>query len=158
MAEPLKFLTEDEIKSVQDRFLLCRAELGDDRSAYKESHVSRTTVHKWKELDTYGFKARYKDACEEYAELLERFLHDHIMQLKPGQNILALIFRLKAEKPEKYRELPNKASEGAFELVRALTEVKGPPKEEVKPDKKGDEGTNLSPEEQIERILKGEDE
>src|SRR2546425_843686 len=106
----MRGLSDDEIKQVQDRFLVCRAELGDDRSAYKESHVSRTTVHKWKEEDTYGFRARYKDACEEYAELLERFLHDHIMALKPGQNILALIFRLKAEKPEKYRELPSRAS------------------------------------------------
>lgn len=156
MGTKMTGMTEEEVRDVQDRFLKFRAEIGDDRSAYKESHVSRTTVHGWKENDVYGFRARYKDACEEYSEFLERVLHDHIMALKPGQNILALIFRLKAEKPEKYRELPNRASEGAYELVKALTQVQGPPLKAPVEAQNPDDEVQLSPQEQVERILKGE--
>jgi hypothetical protein len=91
------YLSEDEVRDIQEHFLSLLRILGSDTRARKESHIDGDTLRGWKERDTLGFKARYQEAKEEYADLLEGILHEHIMGLKPGQNILGLIFRLKAE-------------------------------------------------------------
>jgi len=91
------YLSDDELYAKQERFLLFFGLLGSSRPAADKSHVDIRTVQKWKVKDTLGFKARYQEAAEEYGDLLEGVLHDHIMGLKPGQDILGLIFRLKAD-------------------------------------------------------------
>lgn len=157
---------EREIYRAQERFLTVRAQCGNDARAYQEAHVTWRTVKKWKDEDELGFRERYRAALEEYADLLEDILDQHIKALKPGQNILSIIFALKAVRPEKYRELAHRPSEGAWELVRALMQMKGAPSTGAMPPKailpvpttddleEEPKGQGLSIQEQVDQILR----
>jgi hypothetical protein len=89
----------------QQAFLKAFGQLGTIRAAARTIGIHRDTVNKWLSADLYSFKKRMADAKEEYREFLEDLIHERLTnpQGNRGSDVL-LMFREKAEWPEKYRE------------------------------------------------------
>lgn len=89
----------------QQAFLKAFGQLGTIRAAARTIGIHRSTVNLWLSTDLYSFKKRLADAKEEYREYLEDLIHERLSnpQGNRGSDVL-LMFREKAEWPEKYRE------------------------------------------------------
>jgi hypothetical protein len=89
----------------QQVFLTAFGQLGTIRAAARAIGIHRDTVNKWLSADLYSFQKRMEEARQEYREFLEDLTHERLMnpQGNRGSDIL-LMFRKKAEWPEKYRE------------------------------------------------------
>jgi hypothetical protein len=89
----------------QQAFLKAFGQLGTIRAAARTIGIHRDTVNKWLSADLYSFKKRMADVKEEYREFLEDLIHERLTnpQGNRGSDVL-LMFREKAEWPEKYRE------------------------------------------------------
>jgi hypothetical protein len=89
----------------QEAFLKAFGHLGTIRAAARAIGIHRTRVNQWLSADLYSFKKRMDDARQEYREFLEDLTHERLVnpQGNRGSDIL-LMFRKKAEWPEKYRE------------------------------------------------------
>jgi hypothetical protein len=89
----------------QQAFLKAFGQLGTIRAAARTIGIHRSTVNLWLSTDLYSFKKRMNEAKEEYWEYLEDLIHERLSnpQGNRGSDVL-LMFREKAEWPEKYRE------------------------------------------------------
>lgn len=83
----------------RDAFLKAYERLGTITHAAKEAGVSRRTVYNWQQADE-DFALAMHDCREQVTEDLER---EAVRRAKDGSDTL-LIFLLKANRPEKYRE------------------------------------------------------
>jgi len=72
-------------------------------SAASAAGISRECVRLWQQRDALGFASRLDDARQAYLDTLESKLDDLALGLEPGQNALALVVKLNAELPRKYR-------------------------------------------------------
>lgn len=84
------------------RFLDALREHGTVYAACQASGVPRTTVYRWREDDA-DFAAAWDAAIEDVTDMLER---EAIRRATEGSDTL-MIFLLKANRPEKYRETNN---------------------------------------------------
>jgi hypothetical protein len=89
----------------QEAFLAAYGGLGTILHAARVAGIHRDTVNKWTSADLYSFKKRMEDAHQDYVESVERTMNDRLAnpQGNRGSDVL-LMFKLKAEAPEKYRE------------------------------------------------------
>jgi hypothetical protein len=89
----------------QEAFLKAYGELGTIIHAARAVGIHRTTVNLWLSSDLYSFKKRMEDAHQDYREFLEGLIHERLVnpQGNRGSDVL-LMFKEKAEWPEKYRE------------------------------------------------------
>ena len=148
MASPLS----PDLTQKQELFLDALKEVGTLRKAAVAAHVGRSTIQKWRADNVNGFRDRFDAALDDFADLLETTMFDLINEMKVGHNPTLLIFALKALRPLKYRELTQVTDEKAQDLLRKLEDWRAPAKTEQ--DKKDQPEVNLTPLEQVERLLK----
>jgi hypothetical protein len=89
----------------QEAFLKAYGELGTILHAARAVGIHRTTVNLWLSSDLYSIKKRMELAHQDYVESVERLMNDRLANPtgNRGSDVL-LMFKLKAEHPEKYRE------------------------------------------------------
>jgi hypothetical protein len=89
----------------QEAFLAAYSELGTILHAARVAGIHRDTVNKWISADLYSFKKRMEYAHQDYREFIEGLIHERLVnpQGNCGSDVL-LMFKEKAEWPEKYRE------------------------------------------------------
>jgi hypothetical protein len=94
-----------EVWNRQELFLAAYARVGRRSIAAKEAGLSLSCIEKWIGADVYGIRKRMECAHQEYVENLEQLMDDRLTnpQGNRGSDVL-LMFKLKAEAPEKYRE------------------------------------------------------
>ncbi len=95
--------TRDGLLKRQADFLKAYREVGTITHASKIANIDRNTVTKWDKLDYEGFRERFAEAKEEFADSLEQMAFQRIQQQKPTDNPVLLITLLNAHKPDKYR-------------------------------------------------------
>ena len=89
----------------QELFLRAYGALGRIYKAAEVTEIPVPTVESWQYRDTHGFNKRLKLAHQKYVESLEQQMDDQLSNPTEnrGSDVL-LMFKLKAEKPDKYRE------------------------------------------------------
>ena len=90
-------------KANQNAFLAAYIVAGAIKASAEAVRVGRHTVSKWVQNDTYGFRARFHEAQDDFRESLQDMAVDRIRQQKPGDNPVLLITLLNAHWPEKYK-------------------------------------------------------
>jgi hypothetical protein len=89
----------------QELFLAAYAKIGKRGEAAKEAGLSISAVEKWVTGDVYGLRKRMKLAHERYVESLEQLMVERLTNPTGNRGSdVPLMFKLKAEAPEKYRE------------------------------------------------------
>jgi hypothetical protein len=89
----------------KERFLENYRNLGTITAAAQAVGTSRSQVWRWTKGDK-EFSEAFEQAKEEFIEKLEKELYDRAKDRQGKDSVVALIFSLKALKPEKYREKP----------------------------------------------------
>jgi hypothetical protein len=104
-----------------DRWEIAFAEKGTVSSACLIAGINRTTIYNWQHADTYGFRSRWENARESYADNLEELMHKrlHDPEGNRGSDVL-LMFNLKAKRPDIYREQTVIVDTGAVDLLATL--------------------------------------
>jgi hypothetical protein len=94
-----------EVWNRQELFLAAYARVGRRSIAAKEAGITIWCVDKWIGADVYSIRKRMQQAHQAYVESLEQLMDDRLTnpQGNRGSDVL-LMFKLKAEAPEKYRE------------------------------------------------------
>jgi hypothetical protein len=94
-----------EVWHRQELFLVAYEKLGKHSSAAKEAGITAWCVDKWIQADRYSIRKRMQLAHQRYVESLEQLMDDRLTNPtgNRGSDVL-LMFKLKAEAPEKYRE------------------------------------------------------
>jgi hypothetical protein len=94
-----------EVWNRQELFLAAYAKVGKRGLAAKEAGITVWGVDNWVRTDVYSIKKRMALAHQRYVESLEQLMDDRLTNPtgNRGSDIL-LMFKLKAEAPEKYRE------------------------------------------------------
>jgi len=141
----------EDIKARQDTFLLLYAEVGSIRAASAELGINRRTPLRWVEGDVQGFKERFADAKHNFREMLQDLAVSRVKDQGPRDNPVLLITLLNAHWSEKYRPQTTVVDDTAKEV---LSEMRKRFKE-TKPADNPYELTELTPQEQVENILKG---
>ena len=106
----------------QQLFLDAIKEVGTLRKAAAAAKISRSTVAKWRADNTDGFRERFNEAMDDFADSLEAKMFELLGEMRVGHNPTLLIFALKALRPLKYRDLTTVPDEHARELLRKLEE------------------------------------
>jgi hypothetical protein len=117
----------------QEAFLKAYGELGTIIHAARAVGIHRTTVNLWLSSDLYSFKKRMEDAHQDYREFLEGLIHQRLVnpQGNRGSDIL-LMFKEKAEWPEKYREEVKVVGiDAAKQMMDRLREMAGKDREQA---------------------------
>ncbi|MAH45272.1 hypothetical protein CMI37_05560 [Candidatus Pacearchaeota archaeon] len=137
-------------KANQNAFLAAYIVAGSIKASAEAVRVGRHTVSKWVQNDTYGFRARFNEAQEDFRESLQDMAVDRIKLQKPGDNPVLLITLLNAHWPEKYKRsgfvADNSAKEIMGEWKRWVKETRKDPKKD-----EGNDRDNAL--EEAERIL-----
>jgi hypothetical protein len=114
-----------EVWNRQELFLAAYARVGKRSRAAKEAGLSLPCVEKWIGADVYGIRKRMELAHQEYIESLEQLMDDLLEnpQGNRGSDVL-LMFKLKAEAPQKYWEevkvVGIEASKQMMDRLRAM--------------------------------------
>lgn len=89
----------------QELFLAAYVKLGKRGQAAKEVGLSVSCIERWVAEDVWSIKKRANLAHERHVERLEQLMDDRLTNPtgNRGSDVL-LMFKLKAEAPEKYRE------------------------------------------------------
>ena len=97
------------------------AETGTVTSACLLSGVGRSAIYDWETNDVFGFRERWNNARESYADSLETLMHSrlHDPSGNRGSDVL-LMFNLKARRPDIYREQTVIVGTGAVDLLATL--------------------------------------
>lgn len=92
----------------QERFLRAYARVGTLHGACTESGVQYATQAYWAEVNLWSFRDRLREAQEAYTARWESLMDERLSDPKSnrGSDIL-LMFKLKALRPEKYRDTVN---------------------------------------------------
>jgi hypothetical protein len=109
----------------QELFFQAFSQLGTILHASRVVGIHRTTVNLWLSADLYSFKTRFELAHQDYQEFLEGLIRERLVdpQGNRGSDIL-LMFKAKAEMPEKYREeVKVLGMEGPKEMLARLKEM-----------------------------------
>jgi hypothetical protein len=62
----------------QERFLMQYGQLGNITSAAEASGVARRSHYNWYDTDALGYRARFEEARDRYADGLEQLMHDRL--------------------------------------------------------------------------------
>jgi hypothetical protein len=91
---------------LQELFLAVYDKTGHRGQSAKEAGITIWCVDNWVQTDVYSIKKRMKEAHQRYVESLEELMDERLLNPTGhrGSDVL-LIFKLKAEAPEKYREV-----------------------------------------------------
>jgi len=120
-----------ETRARQDAFISAYSLVGSFRKSCEGIDISRNTVRSWIHTDQQGFKARYREAQEEFREFLQDIAVERVKDQKPNDNPVLLITLLNAHWPEKYRR-------DAYHADNAAKEIMGEWKKWVKDSKKAE--------------------
>ena len=104
----------------QALFLQAFRDTGTIRKASALAEVGRSTVQRWRTDNVDGFRARFDEALDDFADGLEAKMFEMLAEMKVGHNPTMLIFALKALRPLKYRELTQIPDENSRDLLRKL--------------------------------------
>lgn len=137
----------------QEAVLAVFAVEGTKTAAARLGEVSRPTIDRWLADNVNGFRDAWDKGRQEHNDQLEAKLYELCLGLKPGQNCTALIFALNGAMPEKYRPGVHLPSTQAAELLKKL-EALGGTKVVKKAANANDEDADLSPQAQVEAILR----
>ena len=141
----------EDVKARQDFFMTLYAELGSIRAAVKEMGLNRRTVNRWMKDDVQGFKERFEEAKHNFREMLQDLAVNRVKDQGPKDNPILLITLLNAHWADKYRPQTVAVDDTAKEVL-------GEMRDRFKAMKKVDnseEVSGVSPEQQVEDILKG---
>ena len=116
---------EKRRREQQERFLAQYGRTGNITSAAEASGVARRSHYNWIRDDALGYRARFDSAREQYADQLERIVHERLTDPtgNSGSDIL-LMFMLKALRPEKYREAMPVADDVAKDTLAELRKLR----------------------------------
>jgi hypothetical protein len=91
---------------LQELFLAAYDKTGHRGQSAKEAGITIWCVDNWVQTDVYSIKKRMKEAHQRYVESLEELMDERLLNPTGhrGSDVL-LMFKLKAEAPEKYREV-----------------------------------------------------
>ena len=140
-----------DLSQKQQLFLDAFRLAGTIRKAAAAARVGRTTVNKWRANNINGFRARFEEATDDFADEIEEMLFERIRAQGPGHNPTLAIFMLKALRPLKYRELTQVQDDSARDLLMKLESWQSK-KPDVSVEDKPE--VELSPLEQVERLFK----
>jgi hypothetical protein len=89
----------------QELFLTAYSKTGKRGEAAKEVGLSVSCIENWVAKDVWGIRKRMALAHQQYVESLEQLMDERLLNPtgNRGSDVL-LMFKLKAEAPEKYRE------------------------------------------------------
>jgi len=141
----------EDVKARQDFFMTLYSELGSIRAAAKEMGINRKTVNRWIKGDVQGFKERFEESKYDFREMLQDLAVNRVKEQSPRDNPVLLIALLNAHWAEKYRPQVTSVDDTAKEV---LGEMRDRFKAMKKVDDSG-EVSEVSPEQQVEDILKG---
>jgi hypothetical protein len=98
-------MSDWQVWNRQELFLKAYARIGKIGKAAAATEIPVATVESWQRRDTHGFKKRMQLAHQAYVESLEQLMDERLSNPtgNRGSDVL-LMFKLKAEAPEKYRE------------------------------------------------------
>ena len=141
----------EDVKARQDFFMTLYAELGSIRAAAKEMGINRKTVNRWIKGDVQGFKERFEESKYDFREMLQDLAVNRVKEQSPKDNPVLLIALLNAHWAEKYRPQVTSVDDTAKEVL-------GEMRDRFKAMKKVDdseETSEITPQQQVEDILKG---
>ena len=114
---PIKGLSPEDVVARQNYFLRAYAEYGTITSACKAVSIDRKTAHRWVSGDMQGFRDRFQEAREEFADSLEEMAFERLKEQGPRDNPVLLITMLNAHKPNKYRPQASNDDESARQIL-----------------------------------------
>jgi hypothetical protein len=98
-------LHQRQVLGRQEHFLQAYTQLGKKSKAAEACNIPVATVDSWQLRDLHDFNKRIAEAHTRYVENLEQLMDERLQnpQGNRGSDVL-LMFKLKAEAPQKYRE------------------------------------------------------
>ena len=141
----------EDVKARQDFFMTLYSELGSIRAAAREMGINRKTVNRWIKGDVQGFKERFEESKHNFREMLQDLAVNRVKEQGPKDNPVLLIALLNAHWGEKYRPQAANVDDTAKEV---LSEMRDRFKT-IKKVESSEEESDVSPQEQVEDILKG---
>ena len=141
----------EDVKARQDLFIGLYSEMGSIRAAAKEMNISRRTPTRWIKDDIQGFKERFEEAKFNFREMLQDIAVNRVKEQSSKDNPVLLIALLNAHWAEKYRPQTTSVDDTAKEVLSDLRDRF----KVIKKVEETEETTEISPQEQVENILKG---
>ena len=141
----------EDVKARQDLFLGLYSEMGSIRAAAKEMNISRRTPTRWIKDDIQGFKERFEEAKFNFREMLQDIAVNRVKEQGSKDNPVLLIALLNAHWAEKYRPQTTSVDDTAKEVLSALRDRF----KVIKKVEETEESCEVSPQQQVENILKG---
>ena len=141
----------EDVKARQDLFLSLYSELGSIRAAAKEMNISRRTPTRWIKDDIQGFKERFEEAKFNFREMLQDIAVNRVKEQGSKDNPVLLIALLNAHWAEKYRPQTTSVDDTAKEVLSDLRDRF----KVIKKVEETEETSEVSPQQQVEDILKG---
>ena len=141
----------EDVKARQDLFLSLYSELGSIRAAAKEMNISRRTPTRWIQDDIQGFKERFEEAKFNFREMLQDIAVNRVKEQGSKDNPVLLIALLNAHWAEKYRPQTTSVDDTAKEVLSDLRDRF----KVIKKVEETEETSEVSPQQQVEDILKG---
>ncbi len=141
----------EDVKARQDFFLTLYAELGSIRAAAKEMGLNRRTVNRWVKGNVQGFKERFEESKHNFREMLQDLAVNRVKEQGAKDNPILLITLLNAHWGEKYRPQATNVDDTAKEVLSELRDRF----KVIKKVEETEETSDISPQQQVEDILKG---
>lgn len=117
---PPGFISENRITPEQKaKVLEALVKSGNNTIAAQHAGIERTTITRECRRDK-KFDADCLAARDAYADVLEAILDDRIKNDKDKMGAILLMFSLKANRPDKYRELSTVKHEGNIRIVSGV--------------------------------------
>ena len=115
----------------QQRFLSAYAKCGTVLSAAKAAGISRVAHFLWMKQDSLGFRDRFREAKDEFADKIEDAVFSIVLDpvaLRSGKFTLLALASLNAHRPEKWRPNQQSASDqdAGKELIAELRKAMKP--------------------------------
>ncbi len=141
----------EDVKARQDLFLGLYSEMGSIRAAAKEMNISRRTPTRWIKDDIQGFKERFEEAKFNFREMLQDIAVNRVKEQGSKDNPVLLIALLNAHWAEKYRPQTTSVDDTAKEVLSDLRDRF----KVIKKVEETEDTSEVSPQQQVEDILKG---
>ena len=141
----------EDVKARQDLFLGLYSEMGSIRAAAKEMNISRRTPTRWIKDDIQGFKERFEEAKFNFREMLQDIAVNRVKEQGSKDNPVLLIALLNAHWAEKYRPQTTSVDDTAKEVLSDLRDRF----KVIKKEEETEDTSEVSPQQQVEDILKG---
>ena len=141
----------EDVKARQDLFIGLYSEMGSIRAAAKEMNISRRTPTRWIKDDIQGFKERFEEAKFNFREMLQDIAVTRVKEQGSKDNPVLLIALLNAHWAEKYRPQTTSVDDTAKEVLSDLRDRF----KVIKKVEETEDTSEVSPQQQVEDILKG---